>query len=162
MLSTRRKQRQKKDIPITEADIIAQELDVPRSLEPTWDIYRLRNREDHLWMAQLADPITMTAAAALYRYKVDFSFTLTRVSFYHTDADGVESVAPITLRADMLTPNRVQRINIYNEVAIIWRGGELTFIGARSSPVAGIEVVVSGTPGHLLHLNIQFEVHGIA
>lgn len=150
----------KKGIP-TEAEIIEGELDTPASLEPLWNIYRLGRKEEHLWMAQLADPITLTTAVATYTYNVDFNFTFYRVTFYHMNADNEESPASITLRVNLINPNGTPS-TLWNEVASPWVGGELTLVGARSSPAAKFEIVVSGTAGHLLHVNVEFEVHGLA
>lgn len=146
---------------ITEEEIIDQELDTPRKLEPEWDIYRLGKREDHLWMAQLETPITITAGADLHRYRMDFNFTLTRLSFYQTDAAEVESLDAVTLRVNILHPNRTPSI-IYYEVASVWMGGELTLTGARYSLVSELQFIVSGTATNLLHVNMEFEVHGLA
>lgn len=162
MLSRKKQPRARpeKGIP-TEQEIIANELDTPASLEQLWDIYRLGKREEHLWMAQLADPVILSPVLSTYRYMVDFNFTLYRVTFYHTNAAGVESPDSITLRVNLINPNGTPS-TLYNEVASPWIGGELTLVGERSSPAAEMEIMVLGTDGHLMHVNVEFEVHGIA
>ena len=112
-------------------------------------------------MAQLADPITLSPVGVTYRYMVDFNFALYRLTFYHVDAEGVESDASITLRVNILNPNGTPS-TMYNEVASPWVGGELTLTGVRYSPAAEMEITVLGTDGHLLHVNVEFEVFGLA
>ena len=158
---SRRRGRAPPSGPPTEEEIIEKSLDYPESLESEWSIYRLRQKKDHLFMIELDTPLTLAAAAATYNYKFDFNLTLTRLSFYQTDAAGAESVDAITLRANLLTPNMTPLV-LYNRVAEVWNGAELTLTGKRSSPVTEFQVVVSGTATNLLRINLQLEVHGIS
>lgn len=162
MLSTRKPRGKKtqKGIP-TEQEIIDGDLDMPVSLEGLWDIYRLGKKEEHLWMAQLTTPIPITAVAATHTYPMDFNFALTKLVLYQTDAAGDESLAAITLRTNIMHPNNTPS-RIYAEIATVWVGGELTLTGKRYSPAGELQFVVSGTATNLLHVNIEFEVYGVA
>ena len=154
-----RKKRKPKGI-FTDAEIIAGELDTPIALESEWEIYRLGKPSEHLWMAQLIDPIDFDGIWTTHEYEMPFNFTITKVCFYQTTNLGVESVMPINLRFNILHPNRTPSI-IYFEIGKVFVGGELTLTGARYSPAAELQFVVSGED-NLLHVNIEFEVHGVA
>ena len=95
-----RKRGKPKGIP-TDAEIIAGELDTPVALESEWEIYRLGKPSEHLWMGQLATPLTLTGVWTPHEYEMPFNFTLTKVCFYQTKA-GVESVDALDLRFNIL------------------------------------------------------------
>ena len=162
MLSRRRPSRYRERRPgaITDAEIIAGELDTPYYLEEEWDIYRLGKKAEHLWMAQLGTPLPVTAAAVAHEYSFPFNFTITRASFYQRDAAGAENTDAVNLRFDILHPNRTPSIIYFDNAS--WVGGELSMTGARYSPAAALVFTLSGTNTNVVHVNVEFEVHGVA
>ena len=95
-----------------------------------------------------------------HEYDFPLNFGITRVSFYQTNAAGAEAVNAVNMRFNILHPNRTPSIIYFDTAA--WVGGELTLTGKRYSPSAELQFVVSGTATNLVHVNIEFEVYGVA
>ena len=137
------------------------ELDYPAALEPTFTVYRLGKREDHLFLADLRDPIGMTGAAVTARYRLPFDLTLTKLVFYQTDAAGAESDDALDLRLDLMHPNETPEV-IYNKQGVSWPAGGERVTGITYMPASALEVTHNGVATNLLYMSLEVVVHSIA
>ena len=162
MMSAKRRRRRKKDLPgiPTEEDIIKKGLDVPAPLEPLWNIFRLGRKSDHLWLADLETPITMTGAAVTVQYPMEFNFTLTKIVLYQETDVFVEDDSALDLRLNLLHPNGTPEV-IYNKAGVSWPSGGERITGDTYMPSSVLEVVHNGTVDYLLYVSLEFIVHGI-
>lgn len=145
-----------------EADIIAGELDYPVALENEgFTLWRLGKREEHLFLADLTDPITVTAVSTTYRYRMPFDMTLSKMVFYQRDAALAEADDAITLRINLLHPNNVPEV-LYNKQGVSWPTGGERVTGLTYMPASELQVIVDGTATNLLYLSFELEVHNIA
>ena len=146
---------------IKDKDIIDRGLDYPYALEQDWDVYRLGRKEEHLFLADLTDPIALTAVNTTYIYEMPFDMTLTKLVFYQRDAALAESDDIVNIRVDFSHPNKTPEV-IYYKNGISWPTGGTRITGKTYMPAGDLRIIVDGTATNLLYVSIEFEVHNIA
>lgn len=145
-----------------EQDIIDNEWDYPVALEREgFTVWRLGRREEHLFLADLTTPITVTAVSTTYRYQLAFDLTLSKLVLYQRDAALAETDDGINLRINLLHPNGVPEI-LYGKQGVSWPYGGERITGLTYMPASELQVVVDGTATNLLYLSFEVEVHNIA
>ena len=65
-----------------QADEVPEDLDLPVAVQDNFEIRRLGEKDEHLFLLDLRTPITLTAVSATHWFKLPFSFTLTKKVFY--------------------------------------------------------------------------------
>jgi len=147
-------------------DIIDGELDVPAALEKEgFTLHRLGLREDHLFLCDLTDPITVVSAAATYRYKLPFDLTLTKIVFYLRDGAGAENDGAVNLRVNLMHPNGTPEV-IYSKQGVSWPVGGERISGITYMPASELQVVVDAVDAGIvdwqLYMSLEVVVHNIA
>jgi hypothetical protein len=145
-----------------EQEIIEKALDYPYALwNEGFDTYRLGRPEDHLFLADLRDPITMTGAEVTERYKMPFDATYTKLVLYQTDAAGAEVDDALNLRLNLLHPNGTPEV-LYNKQGVSWPSGGERLTGHTYMPASELQVIHEGTLNNLLYVSLELVVHNIA
>ena len=153
MMSAKRTKRRVEEVP--------EDLDLPVAARDNFEIRRLGEKDEHLFLLDLRTPITITAAAATHWFKLPFSFTLTKRVFYQTTAAGVESADALNIRVQLLHPNNTPEIEYYKD-GVVWETGGTRLTGKTYMTPTVIEVIVDGTATNLLYMSLELVVHGIA
>ena len=144
-----------------QADEVPEDLDLPVAVQDNFEIRRLGEKDEHLFLLDLRTPITLTAVSATHWFKLPFSFTLTKKVFYQTTAVGVESGAALNIRVQLMHPNNTPEV-LYNETDVQWAAGGTRLTGKTYMTPTTIEVIVDGTATNLLYMSLEVVVHGIA
>lgn len=125
--------------------------------EQGFDIWHLGPPDRALFLCDLATPITLTAAAVAYRYRLPFDMTMHKFVWYQTDAAGAENADGVTVRFDILHPNRTPE-NIYSKDGVSWETGGSRNSGMTFMPAGEMVLTVDGTATNLLYFSIELEV----
>ena len=140
--------------------ILDKGLDYPYPLEELWDTYRLGQKEDHLFLADLTTPIAVTAVNTAHRYQLPFDLELTKIVFYQRDAAGAENTDALNIRADLLHPNGTPE-TIYNKEGISWVTGGTRLTGKTFMPASELVITLDGTATNVLYTSIEFRTVSI-
>lgn len=122
-----------------------------------FDVWHLGPPDRALFLCDLVTPITLTAVATEYRYRLPFDMTMHKFVWYQTTAGGVESNDAISVRFDILHPNRVPE-NIYNKNGVVWEVGGSRNTGRTFMPAGEMVLTVDGTATNLLDFSVEIEV----
>jgi len=144
-----------------QAEEVPEDLDLPVAARDNFEIRRLGEKDEHLFLLDLRTPITITAVSATHWFKLPFSFTLTKRVFYQTTAAGAESADALNIRVQLLHPNNTPEVE-YNKNSIVWPTGGTRLTGETYMTPTVIEVIVDGTATNLLYMSLELVVHGIA
>jgi len=154
LMSARRVKRMKpREVP--------EDWDLPVAVQDNFEIRRLGEKDEHLFLLDLRTPITLTAVSATHWFKLPFSFTLTKRVFYQTTAAGAESQDALNIRVQLLHPNNTPEVEYYKD-GVVWETGGTRLTGYTYMTPTVIEVIVDGTATNLLYMSLELVVHGIA
>ena len=153
MMSAKRTKRRVEEVP--------EDLDLPVAARDNFEIRRLGEKDEHLFLLDLRTPITITAVSATHWFKLPFSFTLTKRVFYQTTAAGAESADALNIRVQLLHPNNTPEVEYYKD-GVVWETGGTRLTGKTYMTPTVIEVIVDGTATNLLYMSLELVVHGIA
>ena len=140
--------------------IIEDGLDYPYPLEEEWDTYRLGEKNNKLFMADLTTPITVTAVATAHRYTLPFDAEYTKFVFYQRDATFVETDNALNIRVDFNHPNGTPE-TVYYKQGVSWPTGGTRLTGVTFMPASELVITVDGTATNLLYVSMEFRTVSI-